>query len=129
MSKVKLVRYTYKTDDQEWNTPDSLTTYQNAMYEAYKTNVLEPLKESLVWKEDSATYDGNVSTKVRYFDNVAIAMTYWSNINDMSNPYVKVYKDSISNSNPVANNFNQHEIETRIETLDGDIIVQLQPRH
>jgi hypothetical protein len=120
---VKLVRYTYKTDEQEWNTRETLTPYQQLAKDNYKEHVIQTLTGLM--KEESVVYEGNVCTKAWWFEDVKTALAYWNTMNDMSNEFVKAYKESTSNSAP---GYVQHKIETRIEEINGTVIATIQAK-
>lgn len=120
---VKLVRYTYKTDEQEWNTRDTLSTYQVLARDNYIDHVIKALPGLM--KEEATVYDGNVSKKAWWFEDAEAALTYWNGMNDMSNEFVKAFRESTSNTAP---GFVQHKIQTTIEEINGTVIATIQPK-
>jgi uncharacterized protein len=120
---VKLVRYTYKTSDQEWNRKATLTTYQQLVKDNFNENVVK--QQQTLLREDPVSYEDNVSKKVWYFETAEEALSFWNVVNDMNNEFVKAYKNSTSNS---VSGYVQHKIETKIEQIDGTVIATIQAK-
>jgi hypothetical protein len=118
---VKLIRYTYKTNEQPWNKRRDFNDYQKVIYDNYKQNVVE--KQSGFISEEPTVWTDNTSAKVYNIETFDQALEFFNNIRDESNPFVKAYKDTIFD----ANNYVHHEVQTVIEKDDGSIYT-IQPR-